>query len=302
MVKGLSPGPPRLVKVCRLAVSVRRERAELALAELLELAPDGLEEVDLGEVIEYAIYGASGELPTRAELQAAIGDALVEVSAEEIAEDWSERWRAFHRPLVLDGELTVRPPWCAPGETPIEIVIDPGQAFGTGAHATTRLCLELMLSLEPSGSFVDLGCGSGVLAIAAAKLGFAPVIALDNDPASVEATLVNAQVNGVTIDVRRFDLLTEPVPGAGIVAANLLAPLLLAWAAWLPDPAGLSGPTLLHDPTMGPDRVIAGGLLSHEADTVSAAFQTRGLAESSRRVSGEWAALLLGRGTPRGRW
>lgn len=267
----------------RLAIRVRRQRAELALAELLALAPGGLEEVDLDEVIEYAIYGAPGELPTPAQLQAAIGDALVAVSTEEIAEDWTERWRAFHRPLVLAGALTVRPPWCAPGDTPIEVVIDPGQAFGTGSHATTRSCLELMLSLVPRGPFVDLGCGSGVLAITAAQLGFAPVIALDNDPASVQATRANAWVNGVELDVRRFDLRTAPVPGDCAVAANLLAPLLLTWVTRLGDPAVL------------PDRVIAGGLLSHEADAVAAAFRTRGLVEFARRVSGEWAALLLER-------
>ncbi len=261
-----------------------RERAELALAELLELAPGGLEEVDRGEVIEYAVYGAPDDLPTPAELRAAIGADLVDVRTTEIADDWHERWRAFHRPLVLDGALTVRPPWCSPGDTPIEIVIDPGRAFGTGSHASTRLCLELMLGLAPGGAFTDLGCGSGVLAIAAAKLGFSPVIAIDDDPASVEATLVNAQVNGVMLDVRRFDLRTAQVPGIGTVAANLLAPLLLTWADRLPRPAAL------------PDRVIASGLLIHEADTVAAAFRTRGLAECSRRVRGEWAALLLQRG------
>ena len=80
-------------------------------------------------------------------------------------------------------------------------MIDPGQAFGTGAHATTRLCLELLLALEPAGPLVDLGCGSGVLAIAAAKLGWAPVLGVDHDPLAVEATRENARVNGVDVDV-----------------------------------------------------------------------------------------------------
>ena len=79
----------------------------------------------------------------------------------------------------------------------IDLVIDPGQAFGTGAHHTTRLCLELLLELEPAGAFADWGCGSGVLAIAAARLGWAPVLACDSDPAAVEATRENAAVNGV---------------------------------------------------------------------------------------------------------
>jgi ribosomal protein L11 methyltransferase len=266
----------------RLAVRVRRADAEIVLAELLELAPSGVEEVSLdgGEVIEYAVYGAPGELPALPDLRAAAGGALVEVTTSEIADDWAERWRSFHRPLVLPGRLTVRPPWEPPSAEPIDLVIDPGQAFGTGAHATTRLCLELMLSdgVSAAGSFLDLGCGSGVLAIAAARLGFDPVLALDNDALSVEASTANAAQNGVSLEVRRLDLRTEAVPYADTVAANLLGPLLLTWAASMRSV---------------PRRVIASGLLVEEADRVAAAFASHGLAESARRESGEWAALLL---------
>jgi ribosomal protein L11 methyltransferase len=265
----------------RLAVRVRREQAELVLAELLELAPGGVEEVDQGEIVEYAVYGALGELPALPDLKAAAAGALIDVSTREIADDWSERWREFHKPLVLGHMLTVRPPWEPAGETSIDLVIDPGQAFGTGAHATTRLCLELMLELEhPDGAFLDLGCGSGVLAIAAAKLGWAPVSALDNDPASIEATRANAQANRVELHARRLDLRTEPVPHAPTIAANLLAPLLTAWAE------------RIHTP---PERLIASGLLTHEADRVAAAFAPRGLHETDRRTRAEWAALLLER-------
>ena len=184
----------------RLAVRVRREQAEIVLAELLSLAPSGVEEVAIGSgsdaVVEYAVYGAPGELPALPDLTAACGEALVEVRTSEIADDWDRRWRSFHRPLVLGDRLAVRPPWESLVGTSIEIVIDPAQAFGTGAHATTRLCLELMLSLSAGGGFLDLGCGSGVLAIAAVALGWDPVVALDYDPASVQATGDNARVNG----------------------------------------------------------------------------------------------------------
>jgi ribosomal protein L11 methyltransferase len=267
----------------RLAVRVRRDEAEIVLAELLGLAPSGVEEVEVSEaVVEYAVYGAPGELPALPDLTAACGAALVEVRTSDVADDWDVRWRSFHRPLVLDGgRLVVRPPWEPAAGADVELVIDPGQAFGTGAHATTRLCLELMLSLKPGGGFVDLGCGSGVLAIAAAWLGWGPVVALDNDVAAVDATIENATVNGVDIAVRRHDLRVDPPVTAPTVAANLLRPLLLTWAARL---GGAPAP---------PERVIASGLLVEEADEVADAFGRLGLTESARRASGDWAALLL---------
>jgi ribosomal protein L11 methyltransferase len=271
----------------RLAVRVRREQAELVLAELLSLAPSGVEEVDVDpDVVEYAVYGAPGELPALPAVRACAGGALVEVVTSEVADDWSERWREFHRPVVVGGgRIAVRPPWEPAVGAEIDLLIDPGQAFGTGAHATTRLCLELMLGLPVGGGFVDLGCGSGVLAIAAARLGYAPVVALDFDPASVVATGENALANRVQVSVRRFDLRGDgEVPGARTVAANLLGPLLREWAARLAW-AGCSGAV--------PERLIASGLLVREADGIAAAFAAAGLREARRLESGEWAALLL---------
>jgi ribosomal protein L11 methyltransferase len=270
----------------RLAVRVRREQAELVLAELLELAPSGVEEVDVpGGVVEYAVYGAPGELPALPDVTAAAGSGLVEVSTSEFADDWDERWRAFHRPIVLRDRLAVRPPWESPLGAEIDLVIDPGQAFGTGAHATTRLCLELMLGLTAGGGFLDLGCGSGVLAIAAARLGWEPVVAVDFDPVAVEAAAANARVNGVAVEVRRHDLRVDPVVRGRTVAANLLRPLLLAWSERL---AGVGAGER-------PARVIASGLLVGEADEVAGAFARLGLVEAARRASGDWAALLLER-------
>jgi ribosomal protein L11 methyltransferase len=252
------------------------------LAELLELAPSGVEEATLEDgTVEYAVYGAAGELPSLPDLTAAAGDALVEVRTEEIADDWADRWRSFHRPLRIGRRLTVRPPWEPPsGETKLDVVIDPGQAFGTGAHPTTRLCLELLLGLEPGGPLLDLGCGSGVLAITAVKLGFGPVIALDFDPTAVEATRQNASRNGVELaQARRFDLRSDELPRGGTVLANLTRPLLVALAARLPE---------------GAERLIVSGLLGEEADQVAATFGERGLIVREHLEAGEWAALLLG--------
>jgi ribosomal protein L11 methyltransferase len=161
----------------------------------------------------------------------------------------------------------------------LDVVIDPGRAFGTGAHATTRLCLELLAEREPSGPLLDIGCGSGVLAIAGAKLGFAPVAGVDHEVESVEAARENARVNGVEVDVARADLRRDELPWAPTVTANLLRPLLLQLAERLPAEA--------------PRTLIASGLLGHEADEVAAAFGSAGLREAARRVEGEWAALLL---------
>lgn len=269
----------------RLAVRVERDEGGIVLAELLDLCPAGVEERELGDgAVEYAVYGPAGELPAVPDLEAAAGERLVRISTEEVADDWAERWRAWHRPVdVTSGarRLRVRPPWEAPlGEDGVlELVVDPGQAFGTGAHATTRLCLELLLGLAPgAGALADWGTGTGVLAIAARRLGWGPVVAVDNDPLSLEAAAHNARENGVDIEVGRVDVRREPPPWAPTVCANLLRPLLLEVA---------------RNVERLPDRLIVSGLLREESDEVAAAFAGRGLAEADRRSSGEWSALLL---------
>ncbi|HET8758815.1 MAG TPA: 50S ribosomal protein L11 methyltransferase, partial [Solirubrobacteraceae bacterium] len=230
----------------RLGVRVPRERAELVAAELLALSPAGLEEVDLdGGVVELAIYGAPGEVADLGELRALVGDALVEVVTSEVPDDLAERWRDWHRPLDV-GPLRVRPPWEPPRAGALDVVIEPGQAFGTGAHPSTRLSLELLCELPAGGPLADWGCGSGVLALAAARLGFDPVLACDHDPASVDATLAAATANGIAarrgaetpaadaprasggatgVVVSRCDLRRAPGPRAPTVTANLVRPL-----------------------------------------------------------------------------
>lgn len=260
----------------RLAVRVPREHAELVLAELLAFAPGGLEERDVGDDVEYVLYGAEGELPSLGDVRAAVGGLLVDVSAAELPDDWGQDWRAFHRPLDVPG-LRVRPPWEEPLEGALDVVIDPGQAFGTGLHPSTRLTLELLASLEPAGALADWGCGSGILAIAAAKLGWSPVLACDVQPESVEATRTGAAANGVRVEVSRCDV-RQGGPFAPTVLANLIRPLLLQVAEVL-DPV--------------PERLVVSGLTLDEVDEVLAAFARHGLREASRREGDGWAAVEL---------
>ncbi len=248
------------------------------MAELLELAPSGLEQVDGDGWVEFALYGAPGELPELPDGPARIGATEVHVSATALGDDWADRWREFHKPAQV-GDIHIRAPWHQPAPGSIDIVIDPGQAFGTGAHPTTRMCLELLQELPGEGPLADLGCGSGVLAIAAAKLGFSPIVAVDNERAAVEATVGNAAANGVTLErVERCDLRTQPAPVERVTVANLVRPLLLRVAElWFEQP----------------ETLIVSGLLEGEEDDVAAAFAS--FNERRRLRLQEWSALLLTR-------
>ena len=145
--------------------------------------------------------------------------ALPDATVTEVEPGWEARWREFHRPVRV-GPLWIGPPWETPPDDALAITIDPGRAFGTGAHPTTRLCLELLAEL-PRGALLDVGCGSGVLAIAAARLGFAPVVAVDVAEAAVEAARENAAANGVELDVRLLDAATGELPAVDTAVANV---------------------------------------------------------------------------------
>ncbi len=263
----------------RLALRVPAEDADVVLAELIAIAPSGVEQVDGDGWVEYAIYGAPGELPSLPDLEATVGDVLVEVTTSEVADDWAHRWREFHKPLVVGDRLRVRPPWEAQGTEAFDVVIDPALAFGTGAHATTRLCLELLLDIEPRGSLFDLGCGSGVIAVLAAKLGFAPVAAADYDQLGVDATIDNAAVNGVEIEVSKLDLRTDPIPHSDILVANILASVLVVLASKLGS--------------QRPVKVVLSGILDEQADSVLEVWQHLGYSQADRRSREGWTALLL---------
>jgi ribosomal protein L11 methyltransferase len=290
----------------RLAVRCAPEQADLVLAELTVLAPNGVEEERGPGYVEYAIYGGEGELPEMGGLDAAIGGGRVEVSATEIPDDWADRWRDFHKPLLVADRLWLRPSWEPPREDAIDVVVDPGQAFGTGAHPTTRLCLEFLCELEAAGEangeLVDLGTGSGVLAIAAAKLGWSPIRAYDHEPAAIEAAAANAQINGVELRLERMNLRERLPELAPTLVANMTAPILTAVASQLAERGGSRGRSRRTNswegppgPPSTPSTIVCSGLMPGERDDVAEAFGVAGWSEVERRQDGDWAALLLRR-------
>jgi len=272
----------------RLAVRCAPEYAEPVMANLLELAPNGLEEERGPGWVEFAIYGPPGEVPDVGELQAAAGGSLVDVTTTSVPDDWADRWTDFHRPIEVAGRIGVRPSWWDPKDGLIDVLVDPGRAFGTGGHPTTRLCLALLVTLEEageaSGPIADWGTGSGVLGIAAAKLGWSPVTGCDREHASLETAQANAEANGVEMSIERIDVREGPPPVAPSVVANLTGNLLIDCAGHLAA-AGEA-----------PNTLVCSGMLESEVDEVVEAFTPTGLAESERRIEGDWGALLLRRG------
>jgi ribosomal protein L11 methyltransferase len=178
---------------------------------MIELFPEGFEEVDRPQGTELAAYtDAAGE----ERVWAFFGGAR----AADVEGGWEDKWRAFHRPARV-GRLWVGPPWEERPADVLAVVVDPGRAFGTGSHPTTQLCLQALQELEPQ-PFLDVGCGSGVLSIAAALLGFGPVVGVDVEAPSIEATRENAQVNGVSVDARH-GAPDERLPAAALAVANI---------------------------------------------------------------------------------
>jgi ribosomal protein L11 methyltransferase len=271
----------------RLAVRCAPEYAEHVMANLLELAPNGLEEERGPGWVEFAIYGPPGEVPDLGELRAAAGGSLVDVTTTSVPDDWADRWADFHRPIEVAGRIGVRPSWWDPQEGLIDVVVDPGRAFGTGGHPTTRLSLALLIELEEGGEaggpLADWGTGSGVLAIAAAKLGFSTVIGCDREEASLETARANAEANGVELELLRVDVREEAPPVRPTVAANLTANLLEECARHLAQADQI------------PNALVCSGMLESEIDRVASPFAEVGLPAARTRVDGEWGALLLRR-------
>ena len=206
------PAPPSTLR--RVALRAHGDDAESLRARLIDISPTGFEELELGGDVEVAVYVDEESLE---DVLAHLPGATV----TPVGDRWEEAWRAFHHAVVAGG-LWLGPPWETPPDPSRAVVIEPGRAFGTGAHPTTRLCVELLASTPERGSLLDVGCGSGVVAIAAARLGFAPVLAVDADPVAVEATHANAHANGTAVEAVVADALDDRLAAVDVAVANVL--------------------------------------------------------------------------------
>ena len=219
-----------------------------------------------------------------------------EIRSGEIPdEDWKLSYRRHFKTERIGRRLVVRPPWEPLPDGEVVLTLDPGLAFGTGKHETTRACLEYIDELAPAANgetstFLDMGCGSGILSIAAAKLGYSGVMGFDVDQEAVDASIENAALNGAAVAYAKFALgrtgsgkaaASDRFGVADLVAANILGPLLIRFADEIVPCVGR--------------RLIISGILSELYPEVLRAYEERGLHEVSRKTLGEWTTGLLSR-------
>jgi ribosomal protein L11 methyltransferase len=251
-----------------LAVRVPAAAVEEALDALLPIAPHGVIEVARGDEVELRVRG---EAHRDSVLAAWDGP----VREREVPDDWQERRLADYEPIVIADRLVVRPGWAPPPAAGLlDVVLADDAAFGAGTHPTTRMCLELLCRLEPTGAALDLGCGSGVLAIAAALLGWDPVVGVDRSPEAVAATRTNARRSGVRVDIREGDVAQLAATPADVALANVPLPAHHAIAQALAAPGVL----------------IASGVQEPDAAALARAY---GYDEAARAMSNGWVALTL---------
>lgn len=203
--------------------------------------------------------------------------------------DWAESWKRFFHVEKISPRVVVRPSWesydAQPGER--VITLDPGLSFGTGKHATTQACLRFLDALaseNPRRSVLDMGCGSGILAIGAKLLGFEDVRGFDNDPDCIRVSDENAAINAVSIPFALDDL-SHPHPAADVVVANILAPVLIQFA-----------PQVAESVAAGPQaRLVVSGILDEQYVAVRAAYAAQGLAEIESLLIENWRSGLFRR-------
>jgi ribosomal protein L11 methyltransferase len=269
--------------VRRVSFRLPAEEKEDVLDALMPLLPAGVSERALeGGGVELTTVAAA--VPSRAALEAAAGRTLAGWEEQEVPADWRERRARFGGGgFVVGGRVLVRSPWDPPAEPGVlDLVLErAGGGFGSGSHATTRMCLALLLELEPAGGAADLGCGLGTLAIAAARLGWAPVVAVDRMDEAVAAARRNGERNGAgAVDWRVGDLEADAVPLAELLLVNAPPPVHARVAAALRGAAG-------------PRHAIVSGVVPEELERVAEEYAAVGWAAVGTRAEDGWAAALL---------
>lgn len=262
-----------------LTLRVAAVDVEEVLDAVLPALPGGVHMRQEGDEVELAIAAVPGT-PEPQELHRLAGRRLIELRSDEVSDDWRERRLARYEPLIVAERILIRPDWAPPAADAdlIEIVLEQSSAFGTGVHPTTQACLALLCAIEARGSFADYGCGSGVLSIAAAKLGWSPVIAVDVDETSIEAARRNAARNEFDLEARLLDVTSEPAPASDTVAANVPPDIHVDLAGAL---------------DRAPSQAVLSGFKPAEADAVASAWGAHGLEVEERLQVREWTTLLL---------
>jgi ribosomal protein L11 methyltransferase len=260
-----------------VVLHVPRRAVEEVLDRLLPMLPGGVHERERKKVTELRIRGT--DLPSLDEILALSGRRDLRAWEHEVSDDWRERRADDYVPDVIGGRLVVAPDWAPASGAELEIVLDQSTAFGSGDHPTTRRCMELLLELSPDGSFADLGCGTGVLGILAARLGFDPVVVVDVSPESVDAALANAATNGAQLRGVVMDLLTDDPPVADVFVANVPPAIHLSLAEKLPDPF----------PRLG----VLSGFHPGAAAAVLSAYEARGAEMKLRQDVHGWAVAVV---------
>jgi ribosomal protein L11 methyltransferase len=265
--------------VLELTLRLPATAVEDVLDSLLPALPAGVHRRDTDAGAELTIALGPGT-PSAEQLERLAGPAVLEATTAEASDDWRERRLGRYQPLLIAERFLIRPEWAPRHGDPrlIEIVLEQSTAFGTAMHPTTQACLATLAALEPAGSFADCGCGSGVLSIAAARLGFSPLTAVDVDPGSVAAAEANCARNEVEVEVRSLDLASGTPPAAGTIAANIPAEIQLLLASGLGE---------------APRQVIASGFGPAEIPAVAEAWAGHGLRIADQVRANEWSVLLL---------
>jgi ribosomal protein L11 methylase PrmA len=265
----------------RFVLSLDAAAYDRAAAALLDLPTHGWQEADDGATI---VFWLPADF---------VDDLFVRETLEELGSlgrlhsaperfDWMEGWKRFHH-AVRAGAITVRPPWVAPDPNALDVVIDVGLAFGIGSHSTTHQCLLALQEVTP-GSLLDVGAGSGVLSLAALRLGYAPVYGCDIDESALAAAEENARLNGLRPHFFPADVCAPDValPPTDVAVVNVALKPIVAY-----------GQRLQREEAMAPRDVLLAGLLETQADEAFAAFG--GYAEHCRTHGDEWVLLHLER-------